>query len=420
MPSLPVPATTRTTPEQWSTRPFKSRTAAQRRVYGKRRANAPRAVFDQGTPVKRCEDVVADALDDVQVRLADIKIQDEPTRAGESVDAGSTAEPTVVNNLDTLESGQRDRDMHTDSLYSEGAPRRTEESNTGVEVEHEGNHATSPMRSKLKASQRMLEVRITPRLVTSSRRRNDESANATETNRTIRKTPARLSSGCVNNEKAAAYARPILDEAISPLAAQGVQKFSSWAARGRNMFEVVKLAEGSYGEVYKLRLREEACKKKLSKTNLTRLREYDRGVFKIVPLRPQRGPRSRKFTSVDEIVSETKMLKHLDPIPGFARFRDIHVVQGRFPESFQAAWNHYKQTKDDCLNPDPSNKAAYPDSQMWAIVEMDDAGRELEKFSWSSIFQIYDIFWGVAMALARAEEYAMFEVISSQGDEDDG
>jgi serine/threonine-protein kinase haspin len=44
---------------------------------------------------------------------------------------------------------------------------------------------------------------------------------------------------------------------------------------------------------------------------------------------------------------------------------------------------------------------------------MDDAGCELEKFSWSSIFQVYDIFWGVAMALARAEEYALFEVIPS-------
>ena len=61
------------------------------------------------------------------------------------------------------------------------------------------------------------------------------------------------------------------------------------------------------------------------------------------------------------------------------------------------------------MNPNPSNKRAYPDTQLWAVVEMDDAGCELEKFAWSSIFQIYDIFWGVAMALARAEEYAMFE-----------
>jgi serine/threonine-protein kinase haspin len=179
------------------------------------------------------------------------------------------------------------------------------------------------------------------------------------------------------------------------------------------MLEVVKLAEGSYGEVYKLKLRENVCEKDISKSRLARLRAYGDGVFKVVPLRAQSGPGSKKFTSIEEIMAEIKMLKYLDPIPGFARFREIHVVQGRFPRAFQEAWDQYKKTKDDCLNPNPSSKRAYPDSQIWGIVEMDDAGCELEKFSWSSIFQVYDIFWGVAMALARAEEYALFEVMPS-------
>ena len=235
-----------------------------------------------------------------------------------------------------------------------------------------------------------------------------------------KKPAARLSSGCVQDEKANEYARSILNEALSPIAAQGVQKFDSWAARGGNMLQVVKLAEGSYGEVYKLRLREEVCKQEMSKTKLARLKAYGDGVFKVIPLRAAKGAGSKKFTSVEEIVSEVKMLKYLDAIPGFARFREIHVVQGRFPESFQNAWDHYKKTKDDCMNPNPASKRAYPDSQMWAIIEMDDAGCELEKFSWSSMFQIYDIFWGVAMALARAEEYALFEVckLPFSGNED--
>lgn len=233
---------------------------------------------------------------------------------------------------------------------------------------------------------------------------------AATTTRTKKPAP-RLSSGCVQDEEANEYAGRILNEAQSPIAAQGVQKFSSWAARGGNMLQVVKIAEGSYGEVYKMRLREEVCKQEMSKSKLARLRAYGDNVFKVVPLRAAKGPGSKKFTSVEEIVSETRMLRYLDPIPGFARFRDIHVVQGRFPESFQDAWDYYKKTKDDCLNPNPANKKAYADSQMWVIIEMDNAGCELEKFSWSSVFQVYDIFWGVAMALARAEEYAMFEVI---------
>jgi hypothetical protein len=222
------------------------------------------------------------------------------------------------------------------------------------------------------------------------------------------------SPGVVHNTAINTYARPILNEALSSAAAQSVQKFSTWASRSAKMFDVAKLAEGSYGEVYKLHLRDEACRPAASKSKLAKLRAYGDGVFKVVPLRAQSGPGSKKFTTIEEIVSETKMLKYLDPIPGFARFREIHVVQGRFPDAFQDAWDHYKKTSDDCLNPNPSSKKAYPDSQLWAIVEMDDAGCEpgceLEKFCWSSVFQIYDIFWGVAMALARAEEYALFEV----------
>lgn len=163
------------------------------------------------------------------------------------------------------------------------------------------------------------------------------------------------------------------------------------------------IAEGSYGEVFKLRLRDDAERR-------TKLRIYGEGVFKVVPLRAQQGAGSKKFTRIDEIVAEVKLLKLMDPIPGFARFREVHVVQGRFPESFQRAWMVYKQTKDDCMNPNPANKRAYADNQLWAILEMDDAGIELEKFRWSTMFQVYDIFWGVAMALARAEELALFEV----------
>ena len=224
----------------------------------------------------------------------------------------------------------------------------------------------------------------------------------------------RRSSGCVHDEKATAYAQTILDQALAPMSSRRVQKFSSWASRAGDMFNVIKIAEGSYGEVYSLGLRPEVSQKMadFSKSKLVRLRAHGEGIFKVVPLRAQSGPGSKKFTSVDEIVSEVRMLKYLDPVPGFARFREVHVVQGRFPKAFQDAWDHYKRTRpaDDCLNPNPASKKAYTDSQLWAILEMDDAGCELEKFSWRSIFQIYDIFWGVAMALARAEEYALFEV----------
>ncbi|KAL5358996.1 hypothetical protein BJX96DRAFT_173955 [Aspergillus floccosus] len=390
-------------PAQWDAhRPTKSRTVAKRRVYGKRRTDAPRAVFDQSTPPKQPSSLekasVQDAVDSIQAKLAEITIDDTPT---------VQRQKDIVNEM-------RD-EKDTDSAQEDVAEPQFDDAPTELSQKEDQIVGPSSLLSTPKAQKKyetMVAVRVTPRYSMVRRRTQEKHGESTSKNgsrpRKVKPGP-RLSSGCVTDEGINAYVRPILDEAISPLAAQSVQKFGSWAARAGNLLEVVKIAEGSYGEVYKLRLREEVCKKAMSKSKLARLKAYGDGVFKIVPLRARRGPGSKKYTSVDEIVSEVRMLKYLDPIPGFARFREIHVVQGRFPESFQAAWDYYKETKDDCLNPDPSNRRVYPETQLWAIVEMDDAGCELEKFAWSSIFQIYDIFWGVAMALARAEEYAMFE-----------
>ncbi|OJJ44108.1 hypothetical protein ASPZODRAFT_18875 [Penicilliopsis zonata CBS 506.65] len=395
MPSSPAPCRSQRQP---STR----RTTTQRKVYGKRKAVAAKAVFEQGSPVKASGHVsasVVDAtLDEVEEKLGNVAIEDKEQALEEKREIQLEKEEQDVLVEDPVE-----------DLVEKP-------SQSPSETVHEEASQTAPQES-FKQYETMVEVRVC-----SPRVEQGETADCAsvqdvepETSQVERrkgrnhKPAPRRSSGCIQDEKMNAYTRIILDEALSPLASQGVQKFDSWAARAGNLFEVVKLAEGSYGEVYKLHLREEVCKREMSKAKLARLKAYGDGVFKIVPLRAKSGFGSKKFTSIDEIVAEVKMLKYLDPIPGFARFRDIHVVQGRFPESFQQAWMHYKKTKNDCLNPNPASKRAYPDSQLWAIVEMDDAGCELEKFSWSSIFQIYDIFWGVAMALARAEEYASFE-----------
>ncbi|KAJ5044178.1 hypothetical protein NUH16_000976 [Penicillium rubens] len=394
----------------------KSKSVVQRRVYGKRRANAPRAVFDQGSPVKdaRFKTQRVDPVENLQAKLAQVTIHDDSTPQSDN-----RAEPTKT------ESEQHQE--LTKVVSDESNSSATEDtSDTPTTPQSSGECTPEETKPKSTRCETTVEVRECPKdsdslplitpdspAPTSESTGEDREKPSTSSDRRRaekRKIPApRRSSGVIHDSKASDYVRPILDEALSPIAAQGIQKFSSWASRSASMFDVAKLAEGSYGEVYKLHLREEACRPVVSKSKLAKLKSYGDGVFKVVPLRAKSGPGSKKFTAIDEIVSEVKMLKYLDPIPGFARFREIHVVQGRFPESFQNAWDHYKKTKDDCINPNPSNKRAYPDTQLWAIVEMDDAGCELEKFAWSSIFQIYDIFWGVAMALARAEEYAMFE-----------
>lgn len=391
-PPSPLGHATQTPPRKPS-----SRTVAQRKVYGKKRNNAPRAVFDPKSPAREVDRSQRsdEAVEAIQAKLAKVSIAEEPI----SVQDASTLPLAESPEEQTSDLDTQDHDEPTSLLSPQ--------------------HAHTPVKqTSLKASgnkdyEMMVEVRIAPKLAQpETTLAKEETERVSSRERTARKkTPAaRRSSGFVHDTKANAYVRPILNEALSPLSSQSIQMFSTWASRSATMFHVAKLAEGSYGEVYKLHLREEGSRPAVSKSKLAKLRAYGDGVFKVVPLRAQSGPGSKKFTSIDEIVSEVKMLKYLDPIPGFARFREIHVVQGRFPEIYQNAWDHYKKTKDDCMNPNPANKKAYPDTQLWAIIEMDDAGCELEKFSWSSTFQIYDIFWGVAMALARAEEYALFEV----------
>lgn len=381
-----------------------TRTVAQRKVYGKRRTNAPRAVFDQNSPAKtkQTSTDMDNTVEALQAKLAKVSIKDEPVPEQQHSD--TTAQRGDVEQEVTIEDISLAEETSSTAITPES-----------IETSCEKSSPEAPPPTQ-KSYETMVEVRISNqhgKKTSSKTQKQQDDIPATET-RTPRKKSTnptgRRSSGFVHDTKANAYVRPILKEALSSIASQGIQKFSAWASRSATMFQVVKLAEGSYGEVYKLHLRDEASRPPVSKSKLARLRAYGDGVFKVVPLCAQRGPRSKKFTSVAEIVSEVKLLKYLDPIPGFARFREIHVVQGRFPESFQSAWDYYKETKDDCWNPDPSSKKAYPDTQLWAIIEMDDAGCELEKFCWSSVFQIYDIFWSVAMALARAEEYAMFEV----------
>lgn len=365
-----------------------TRTVAQKKVYGKWKKNAARAVLDDGSPSKTKPIEVDDPRSvELEATLAEIEVKLEAVTIEESSLQLNENTETLPVSVETLQ--QTPIKSINKSTVPETPKVKTPLENPGdgrIEAESgsEINNVRSTGDNEAKSGRRKCAVRNKP--------------------------GPRLSSGCIHDEKINCYARRILDEALSPLASQGVQKFSSWAARSERFFEVVKLAEGSYGEVYRLRIRQDVCKQGMSKSRLANLRAYGEGVFKIVPLKARSGPGSKKFTSVEELASEVKLLKLLDPIPGFVRLREIHVVRGRFPRSFQDAWMEYKNTKNDCWNPNPANKRAYPDSQLWAILEMDDAGYELEKLTWSSIFQVYDIFWGVAMALARAEEYAMFEV----------
>lgn len=171
-------------------------------------------------------------------------------------------------------------------------------------------------------------------------------------------------------------------------------------------FKVMKVAEGSYGEVFKLEKRN--IPTGIDGTVPQQDPPAHGGcIFKLVPLRTK-SSKSNTQTSLDALVHEVKMLKLMDPIPGFARFRDLTVLQGPYPPSFAQAYNDYKADEaNESLNPAP---AQYPQKQFWAMIEMDDGGKDPEILKTPSAYQIFDIFWLTCCSLSYAEELAEFEV----------
>lgn len=180
-----------------------------------------------------------------------------------------------------------------------------------------------------------------------------------------------------------------------------VTTFQDFAAKLNKQFAIKKLSDGSFGDVYKLITHSST---KTSSKN--RLEQLGGGVLKIIPLASRTGFGSRKFSRVENVLSEVKVLRRLDALHGFTRFRDVHVVQGRYPDSFVDAYVDFGRTVRQCDAPNPVN---FTDSQRYAIIDMDDAGNDLESLSEPNIFQIHDVFWAAAIVLAHGENTVEFE-----------
>lgn len=205
-----------------------------------------------------------------------------------------------------------------------------------------------------------------------------------------------------------------------------ISSFSDWADGLREDFSLVKIAEASFGEVYRLSLQPEAAED----TDLP-LSRNDESVLKVIALKQPsetlpKGKRDREraiekaenMSKPEDVASELKLLQRLSDIPGFTNFRDLRVLQGRppgpFADAFQAFNKAQKAAKKELsIFPDPAKKSSYSKNQLWAVIEMQDAGTDLEKLVAqgisSNIWVVWDIFWQVVLALAKGEEEAEFE-----------
>ena len=220
---------------------------------------------------------------------------------------------------------------------------------------------------------------------------------------------------------------PTLDEysehcaELLKLSSHPMNAFSEWANLLSSHFSIVKIAEASFGEVYRLSLLEQ----------LPGFSSSDESVFKIIALQPpgstlptekrKRGATAKKIEGMskpDDVANEVKLLQRMSSIPGFTNFRDVRIIQGRPPQPFVKAFKNFNvsqkaKKKELSLFPDPAKKASYSEDQLWAVIEMQDAGTDLECLvengSCVSVFFVWDAFWQVVLSLAKGEEGAEFE-----------
>jgi serine/threonine-protein kinase haspin len=201
---------------------------------------------------------------------------------------------------------------------------------------------------------------------------------------------------------------------VSPLLAmcdrEKIVAFQRWS---EPHYKITKIAEASFSEVYRLST--------VIKSGI----QSDR-VLKIVALKtPSAAPLPSQIQScaarnresqlrkekaqheeqdqwksrVEDVLTEVKLLQNLTHHSGFNVFRNLTIIQGRPSTTFSYAWKAWNKSqphgkKSEFL--DPSKETSYNNSQLWAVIEMQDAGMDCEKImelgGLASIWEIWDVF----------------------------
>lgn len=116
---------------------------------------------------------------------------------------------------------------------------------------------------------------------------------------------------------------------------------------------------------------------------------------------------------VGDLDGELQISQWLADIPGFVVYKERYIVQGKTTKKLLETHQKFQRK---LKRQDPGRAQFYPspsrylDETKFLVVELGDAGTALEDWKSSTESQLWDIFFLVAIALARAEDLAMFEV----------
>lgn len=194
----------------------------------------------------------------------------------------------------------------------------------------------------------------------------------------------------------------------------GPRDIQLWHAEWTSLCAISKIAEGSYGSVFKM-----SDKK----------RSQSATIGKLVPLKAISGVGSRKAsnTTIEAAVSEVKLLELMSDVPGFVMFRGAEVLIGALPKALRDEYRAFTAKEHRSDSGSSEAETWFPNHQAWLFIEMDNAGVELdnaltEGTDGSGLQQVSvmgqrflpvkrtrDIFWGVVEALMRGEQIHGFE-----------
>ncbi|OBT46868.1 hypothetical protein VE00_01919 [Pseudogymnoascus sp. WSF 3629] len=170
---------------------------------------------------------------------------------------------------------------------------------------------------------------------------------------------------------------------------------------------LTKLTESSYAEIYTLH------------------NPSGSSILKILALRPPRGPGSRRETAckVEDVLSEVAILDLVTDVSGFVVFRGVFVAKGGVPAGVVRAWEGWNDkppganaTAEESESWDEGyGRSAFPHpskyhkDQLFLVLELGDAGKDLEHYNLTTREELWDVFLGTTLALATGEDLFGFE-----------
>lgn len=164
--------------------------------------------------------------------------------------------------------------------------------------------------------------------------------------------------------------------------------------------DLTKIAEASFAEVYRITT---AAGSSILKVMRMKLPELPGSMI------------MQTAVDINSLITEFRIMNALTTVPGFVTFKDAHLCTGVIPRCIEKAYTVYndrlnEEHQESYFPVPPSADEQEQEAAWYLVIELGDAGDVLDECSIVSAHEFWDIFIGVTVALAIAEQTNEFEV----------